>query len=71
MRSLSGLLCWASKVIEYEMIYVRELYAVVSDFGMSSCSTAMGRVTFLEEDNLIRRIRLDIGPTPPMYPVLC
>ena len=46
VRSLSGVLCWASKVIEYGMIYVRELYGVVSDLGMSSCSTAMGRVTF-------------------------
>ena len=61
VRSLSGVLCWASKVIEYGMIYVRELYGVVSDLGMSSCSTAMGRVTFFEDANLIRRIRLDIG----------
>jgi hypothetical protein len=48
------------KVIEYGMIYVRELYGVVSDLRMPSCSTAMGRVTFFENAELIRRIRLDI-----------
>ena len=35
VRSLSGVLCWVSKVIEYGMIYVRELHGVVSDLGMS------------------------------------
>jgi len=61
IRSLSGVLCWASKVIEYGMIYVRELYSVVAELGMSSCPKSIGRSTFFEDANWIRRIRLDIG----------
>jgi len=36
IRSLSGVLCWAAKVIQFGMVYVRELYAVVADLGTSS-----------------------------------
>ena len=61
IRSLSGVLCWASKVIEYGMIYVRELYSVVAELGLSSCPKSIGRSTFIEDANQIRRIRLDIG----------
>ena len=61
VRSLSGVLCWASKVIKFGMVYIRELYAVVADLGMASCSKAIGRITFFTDADLIRRIRLDIG----------
>ena len=61
VRSLSGVLCWAFKVIKFGMVYIRELYAVVSNLGMTSCSKAIGRVTFFTDADLIRRIRLDIG----------
>ena len=47
IRSLSGVLCWASKVIEYGMIYVRELYSVVAELGLSSCPKSIGRSTFI------------------------
>ena len=47
LRSLSGVLCWASKVIEYGMIYVRELYSVVAELGLSSCPKSIGRSTFI------------------------
>ena len=61
IRSLSGVLCWAAKVIPYGMIYIRELYSVVSDLGLSSCSKAQGRATFFTDEKLIERIRLDLG----------
>ena len=43
------------------MVYTHELYAVVADLGMSSCSKAIGRITFFTDADLIRRIRLDVG----------
>ena len=43
------------------MIYVRELYSVVAELGLSSCPKSIGRSTFIEDANQIRRIRLDIG----------
>ncbi len=61
VRSLSGVLCWAAKVIPYGMVYVRELYAVVADLGLSSCTKAMARTVFFVDAELIGRIRLDIG----------
>ena len=60
IRSLSGVLCWATKVVQYGMVYMRELYAVVSDLGMSSASRYACRNTFFIDEELIRRIRIDI-----------
>jgi len=61
IRSLAGVLCWASKVIKFGMVYIRELYSVVADLGMSSCLKAIGRSTFFTDADYIRRIRLDVG----------
>ena len=61
IRSFSGVLCWAAKVIQYGMVYVRELYAVVADLGMSSASQHACRNTFFTDVGLIHRIRIDIG----------
>ena len=60
IRSLSGVLCWAAKVIRFGMVYVRELYAVVADLGMSSASRQACRSTFFTDWRLIRRIRIDL-----------
>ena len=61
VRSLSGVLCWAAKVVQYGMVYVRELFAVVADLGMSSASQQACRNTFFTDAGYIQRIRIDIG----------
>jgi len=60
IRSLSGVLCWAAKVIHFGMVYVRELYAVVAELGMSSASRQACRSRFFTEEHFIRRIRIDL-----------
>ena len=59
IQSLAGLLCWASKVIPYGMIYTRELYSVVADLGMSSATRAQAKETPVVEATYIAHIQLD------------
>ena len=61
IQSLAGLLCWASKVIPYGMIYTRELYSVVTDLGMSSATRAQAKSTYIVEAAQIARARQDIS----------
>ena len=47
-------------MIHFGMVYVRELYAVVADLGMSSASRQACRSTFFTDERLIGRIRIDL-----------
>ena len=60
VRSLAGLLCWASKVILFGMLHTRGLYGVLSDLGMISARSFMARRLFILDVDLIQRIRYDI-----------
>ena len=62
IQSLAGLLCWASKVIPYGMIYARELYSVVVDLGMSSATRAQAKKTHVIEAAHIARVQLLSSP---------
>ena len=59
IRSLAGLLCWASKIVNHGMIYTRELYSVVADLGMSSATKAQAKHTLITSQAMMSRIRLD------------
>ena len=59
IQSLAGLLCWASKVIPFGMIYIRELYSVVADMGMSSAPRALAKNAYIVEAAHVERARQD------------
>ena len=60
VRSLAGLLCWASKVILFGMLHTRGLYGVLSDLGVISARGYVARRLFISDVGLIHRIRYDI-----------
>ena len=61
VRSVAGVLCWSSKVIQYGMLYTRELYGVLSALGMTSAPGAVARRAWIVDVHLIWRIRQDIA----------